>query len=246
MLARPLLLASLLSLAVPAAAQDDYAQRGAVDHFDDDIADPDAVGDHGGSLGPGEQARGEEAGQEQEEEEGEADGAGPVYEKPIAVALAVGYGLNLSSDVTADVNPFGLGFGARGGYSMGRIYVGGRLMIFLGSEELQLGAARSSANELLLALEGGYDYTVGDLVVRPGVALGLAVLSSELVTIDNTGMARSYDDSAEDLYIAPSVAVIYDLEGDLFVGGDAQLPIVLHDPDSITGFLLLASGGMRF
>ena len=58
----------------------------------------------------------------------------------ISVGLLLGYGIGL--DLKGRPNPWGLGFGARGGYNLDQIYLGARFVFYLGgSKDIINGAA---------------------------------------------------------------------------------------------------------
>lgn len=241
------LLALLLSLSVVTFSSTAFAQ--------DAEEDPEA------GLG-GEQDMGEEMGGDDDlfesagddggggddvaADDGDADGGasgGPA--KPISVALLLGYGLNLDSDATGDLNPFGLGFGVRGGYNIDEIYVGARILFFLGESESTLGGGEASFNELTLGLVGGYDLEMSGLLVRPELGLGLAISSAEISVVGLPG-GGTQDFSSEDIYVAPGVTVLHDLSPDMFVGGELSIPIILADPDAVLGLTIMLTGGMAF
>lgn len=162
--------------------------------------------------------------------------------KPIRVALVAGYGEMF--DPPGELNPLGVGFGVSGGYHLASFYLGARFMFFLGESE-RVSGAQISANALTIGLEAGYELTLIDalLRVRPEVGVGLIVTSAEAMTATSTSMSR--DESSEDLYIAPGLAVLFDVSERVFVGIDAQLPIVLDGAGTIAQ-TTLATAGMRF
>jgi hypothetical protein len=173
---------------------------------------------------------------------GDGGDGGPA--KPISVALLLGYGLNLDSDATGDLNPFGLGFGVRGGYNIDKIYVGARILFFLGESE-DVPGGEVSFNELTIGLVGGYDLEMSGLVLRPELGLGLAISSAEVTVVGIPG-AGTVDSSSEDLYVAPGVTVLHNLSPDMFVGGELSIPIILADPDALLGLTIMLTGGMAF
>jgi hypothetical protein len=158
--------------------------------------------------------------------------------KPISVSLLLGYGLALESGA----NPFGLGFGARGGYNLGKIYLGARFVYYLGKSTSfpnPFGTPVSvTVNEWELGLEGGYDAQVADkLVVRP--LLNLGIMNSG---VSGTGISGL---SSTDLYIAPGAALLYDVSDSFFLGVDARLQLVFASK-LVKGLAFLANAGMRF
>ncbi len=169
-------------------------------------------------------------------EEG-ADNSEVADARPISVALLLGYGLDLGG--TGTINPFGLGFGVRGGYNFDEIYIGGRFMFFLGgSEDFPGGSV--SFNVMTIGVEGGYDFDVSGITIRPELGLGLALSSSETPTVVGT-----VDSSSTDLYIAPGVSVLGCITDSIFVGGNLSIPIIFAG-SGYQGLEILATAGMRF
>ncbi len=150
--------------------------------------------------------------------------------KKISAGLLLGYGFSTDS---GSGNPWGLGFGVRGGYNLDKIFLGGRFVYYLGEK---------SVNIWELGLEGGYDVAVADkLTVRPGIGLGLANISTPSVTILGTTVGGGETDA----YIALGGSLLYDVAPDIFVGVDLRYQhiFVTGGANALT---LLATGGMRF
>lgn len=164
--------------------------------------------------------------------------------KPISVALLGGYGYSL--EAPSDVNPFGIGFGVRGGYNLGSFYLGARFMIFLGDSEENAGV-EVSANSITIGLEAGYDLGFFDdyLVIRPELGLGLFSASIESMTNGSGGGQVPIDESSEDLYIAPGLGLLARLSHRVFIGADVQLPIIFDDEIAVE-LTVLGTAGMRF
>jgi hypothetical protein len=163
------------------------------------------------------------------------DADAPHEERRASVAALLGYGINFKSD---DLNPFGFGFGAAGGYTFDSgIYVGGQFLFFVGeSESTGEGALAvdESANIVSLGLEGGYNLRFDPVIVRPLLSMGVAWTNQTL------GEAGT-DISA--VYFAPGVTVIYPIK-QFFVGGDTRLWLITGD--TRTGLSFLATGGITF
>jgi len=164
--------------------------------------------------------------------------------KPITVALLGGYGYALQAP--SDVNPFGIGFGVRGGYNLDAFYLGARFMFFLGDSE-GIADVEVSANSMTLGLEGGYDIGLfGDsLVLRPELGFGLFSASIEAMSEQSGGAQVPIDESSEDLYVAPGFALLVRLSERVFIGVDTQLPIIFDD-DIVVEVTVLGTAGMRF
>lgn len=175
------------------------------------------------------------------EEGTDAGGDGASGAKPISVGLLLGFGLDLGG--TGNLNPFGLGFGVRGGYNIDNIYLGARFMFFLG-DSVDAPGAEASFNVMTIGIEGGYDLVFDKLTVRPELGLGLAVASSES-TISIFGMTSTVDGSSTDLYLAPGVSILYDISDSIFIGGNLSIPLVFAS-SGYQGLELLANVGMRF
>lgn len=180
-------------------------------------------------------------------EGGSASGA----KKPISAALLLGYGIHLGSAP----NPWGFGFGLRGGYNLDQLYLGARFVYSLGQTErignLGGGNADVTIRNFELGVEGGYDLSVADkLVIRPLVGLGLTFFHFEESIAFAVG-GKASDTSAK-LFVAPGAAAMYDVTPDIFVGLDARLIFILGAKNSrgnsstVTGLSLLLNGGMRF
>jgi hypothetical protein len=166
-------------------------------------------------------------------------------ERPISVSLLGGYGQTFNAN--DDLNPLGIGFGVRGGYSFGALYLGLRFLFFLGDSERMDGAgvsAEVSASTLTVGLEGGYDLALAAdvLVLRPELGVGLGIVEGESIA---GGAMLTADGSSEDLYIAPGVALLVNVGERSIIGLDLQAPIVFAD-DIEVALTMLAVAGMHF
>jgi hypothetical protein len=171
----------------------------------------------------------------------DADDDGP--DRPITVGLLAGYGLDLSG---AELNPFGIGFGVRGGYSLGDLYLGARFMFFLGeSEDVMSGGMTIETSQDLMTIgaEVGYDIELSDrgIDLRPEVGLGLALSGGE--GADAAG--NMVDTSSTDFYVAPGASLLFCLGTNVFTGLNVQLPIVFAEEIG-TGLTFLGILGLRF
>ena len=163
--------------------------------------------------------------------------------KPISVALLAGYGLALNEP--NHLNPFGIGFGVRGGYDIGPLYVGARFLFFLGDSE-EISGVEASANSITLGLETGYRVELLEkLILQPEIGGGLVVQSAESMTSGAAGTEVPMDESSEVLYIAPGFALLAYVGRRSYVGIDVQLPIMFDD-DTVLELTMFATGGMRF
>lgn len=134
-----------------------------------------------------------------------------------------------------------LGVGARLGYELERVYLGGTFVYHFGEERSAsaFGFTRTvSVNVYYFGGELGYDLSAGPLVARPYVGLGI-------------GTARGCIDSACDTesraYVAPGAAVLYPVADRIFVGADARYVVPLDDDGSdFDHFALFATVGGYF
>jgi hypothetical protein len=168
-----------------------------------------------------------------------ADASGPA--KPISVSLLLGYGISLEKGG----NPWGFGFGLRGGYNIDKIYLGARFVYYLGESQTVtipgFGTASSTVNIWELGIEGGYDVAASDkFVVRPLLGLGLASIGVSSSSLGGSGSA-----STSKFFLAPGVAALYDVTDNIFLGLDARFIIITSSPVT-KGLTFLANGGMRF
>ncbi len=214
-----------LACAAPAAAQDDGRADRRVDRAGEAAVDAE--------LG-GERARGgERAGspEPRARERRRAVRARPERppqparrrKKPITLGLLLGYGIDLEENFA--INPWGIGFGARGGYNVGPLFLGGRFVFYLGEEP---------SNIWEFGLEAGLDVKSGATTVRPGLGFGLASY-----VVDDV-------DSESNAYLAPGLSVLFDLSRDIFVGVDGRVQFILSDPEGLEAIILLGNLGMRF
>jgi hypothetical protein len=158
----------------------------------------------------------------------------------ISVGLLAGYGFTLNQNKVSGLNPFGMAFGARGGYDIEPIYVGVRLLFFLGDTR-SVPTGELDFDETTIGIETGVRLTWSVLTIQPQIGFGLAMSSAELP--ESGGLTR--DSSSDDVYLAPGVTVTTDLTEQVFLGAEAHLPIILR-ADALYGFSLLIAGGMRF
>jgi hypothetical protein len=149
-----------------------------------------------------------------------------------SVAALLGYGFDFNGD--DDLNPFGLGVGVRGGYTLDSgVYLGGQF-VFFGGDSATVLAVKRTANIVTLGLEAGYDFWVDPVIVRPSLGMGVAFTNESVGGVDS---------DYSSVYFAPGATVIYPI-GQFFVGGDARLWLVTGD--TRTGLSILATGGITF
>ena len=92
--------------------------------------------------------------------------------KPISLGLLLGYGIDLEEE---SINPFGFGFGLRGGYTLDMgLYLGAQFIYFMGeSFEDPTTGMEGSINVIPISIEGGYDIDLEAIVIRPLLGLGI-------------------------------------------------------------------------
>jgi hypothetical protein len=201
---------------------------------EDDEAPPAEPGEQGGDdeRPPG----GEEPAESEPKEAAEEveDSGGPA--KPISIGVLAGYGLALDDGA----NPWSAGFGLRGGYNIGGFYVGARFVYHVGETVTELRGSFAgdtsevevSANLWELGAEAGYDIRAGEIVViRPELGVGLASVSA-----NNTQTVG---------YIAPGLALLFDVSPGFFLGIDARYAYVGTTLGE-SGLGFFANLGLRF
>lgn len=163
----------------------------------------------------------------------------PEARRHISVALLGGYGWTLNPQSIDQLNAFGVGFGVRGGFNIDAFYTGVRLQFFMGDSRV-MANGELTFDETMLALEFGYDVSVDVLTLRPHLGVGLAMSSAELAAASGV----TEDRSSDDLYVVGGLSVIGDLTRRLFVGLDAQFPLIVRSP-MVDGFTLQLAVGLR-
>jgi hypothetical protein len=170
--------------------------------------------------------------------------------RPIRIGVVGGYGVIVDDAATEGINPFGVGFGIRGGYAIGRLYLGTRFLFFLGQTRSQADDTERSADEFLVGLEGGYTaLRLGPLAVRPELGLGMAFSSSEAASIEPT--PEPVDTSSDDPYVDVGIVIELSVSRELFFDVQARAVYVpfkesARGDHELIGVPLLGSCGMRF
>lgn len=161
---------------------------------------------------------------------------------PASVGLLLGWGFKTDKRTAQlGADPYGLGLGLRGGYALDfSLYLGGYFVYYIGSSEtgsnalFASGVRETHANYVLFGVEVGYDWWIGDAIVRPSLQLGPALALS-----DATGSTES----TGDLSLHPGMSVLVPF-ADWYIGGDFRPTIVTGD--GVSGVALFVDGGMRF
>lgn len=119
-----------------------------------------------------------------------------------------------------------LGVGARLGYNLDRVYIGGTFVYHFGeSREASAFGVREdvSVNVYYFGAELGYDLSAGPLTLRPYAGFGNGTAR---------GCIGDVCDTDSRAYIAPGAALLYPLTPAIFAGGDARFVIPLDDDGS--------------
>lgn len=187
------------------------------------------------------EAEGETSVEPAEIGESEVEAAADGSTKLISAALLLGFG----TDLGEEFNPFGLGLGARGGYNLDRLYVGGVFVFHLGgSTEVTTDDFRPTEFDYsmwLLGAEAGYEFPVIErLIVRPSAILAISHFS---LSSDNPLFGQSASEAK--LLFSLGATALYDITPDIFAGGELRFPIALGS-EGVIGFVIYATGGMRF
>lgn len=160
-----------------------------------------------------------------------------------SAGLLVGWGFKTDRSTSGlGSDPYGFGFGIRGGYTFDfKLYVGLFYMYYLGSSTA--GACGRSvcadltttANYMQFGAEGGYDVWAGPVIIRPSLQFGPALALTNV-----SGMSTSVTRAV----IAPGFTVVHPMDG-FFIGGEARANIV-PSSNGVSGILLALHGGLRF
>jgi len=146
-----------------------------------------------------------------------------------------------------DLNPYGIGLGVKGGYTLdASVYVGGAFDYFFGGSEEATGG-EFNVNVWMLQGEVGYDLgLMPEGVLRPKLGLGLTSASSE-ACISFGGDERCESDSQSKFSLAPGVQFLYSLDS-LFLTADARYNIVFTSDDEgdANGIVFGVGAGIPF
>jgi len=151
------------------------------------------------------------------------------------------YGIDMED---YEANPYGLGFGLRGGYTLDmNVYIGGNFEYFFGGSET-VGGAEFSWNVWQLQVEGGYDLGFGPkFVVRPQLGLGLGAFTGEFCYEDSVGRACE-DPSETDFSLTPGALALYDV-GAVFLAGEVRFNAIMAE-ETATALFIGVGAGMTF
>ncbi len=155
----------------------------------------------------------------------EADGA-----HPWSVGALVGWGFNGGAK---------LGLGARAGYTLPmHVYLGATFIYHLGESEYG-----GKANFLYPGVEGGYELSLGPLLVRPYLGLGPLILHETLPSVTVAGVTNAQGSSSTTYFaVWPGVTGLYPVSPHVFIGADVRY-VILSDFSHVAAFI---TGGARF
>jgi hypothetical protein len=143
-----------------------------------------------------------------------------------SAGLLLGYG-------TEDL--FKLGVGVRAGYTLPQtpVYIGGTFIYHFGTSEDLGPAGSATVNVIMLGAEGGYDLAAGPVIVRPYLGIGMGFAKAAVP-------GGSVSDNK--VYFSPGGTVLYALNQQWSVGGDARIVFISDAND----FSLMATGAYHF
>jgi hypothetical protein len=158
----------------------------------------------------------------------------PETEPHGSAALLAGYAIH-------DVGGFSLG--ARGGYTLAQnVYIGGTFIYNFGTSTDTLGGSLKT-NSYYLGVEGGYDFQVHPVIIRPYIGLGPAFFhSSGDVCPFGAGSCVGASASNTVFGFWFGGTVLYPINEQWFIGGDFKLPVLDGELIPTIAF----TGGLNF
>jgi hypothetical protein len=166
------------------------------------------------------------------------------------VGARVGYGIYTGDDLGGDFNPYGIGFGAAGGYTLDmNVHLGASFEYYLGDSTDSPGG-EASANIWNLMFEPGYDIAAGEtLVIRPQLGLGLSSVNAEVcISLPppfGDGSEQCADNSESKFAVAPGAMLLIDFGG-LYAQAGARYHHIFVDEGNADAFLINAGLGATF
>lgn len=158
--------------------------------------------------------------------------ADPKTANSLQLGLGLRYGVEMNE---GDFNPWGIGLGVNGGYTLpNAVYVGGLFEYFFGDSR-DVAGIKFKGNLWQVMAEGGYDIGLTPLfVLRPKIGAGIASTSVS---------AGDTDDSSSDFALAPGVTAMLFLPG-FGLSLDVRYDMVFSDPEM--GKALIFTAGVGF
>ncbi len=167
---------------------------------------------------------------------------GPV---DLEVGARVGYGSN-NQKGSGEINPLGVGLGARAGVSFFNIYGGAQVMYYFGGSQTELVgidamgnpvSAKVTETSLLYGFEGGYNFSFALLTIRP--TLGIGNYTAHL----NVSGGGSSD--VHNVYVEPRATALIGL-GLWYLGADVGLLVTPGLDGSQPAVLVNGQVGLKF
>lgn len=151
------------------------------------------------------------------------------------VGAAVMYGVYTGD---GDVNPYGIGFGVNGGYTLDMgLHVGAGFNYFLGESTEVFGTDVTFNTYQLMGIVG-YDLGLTpELVLRPQLGVGL--------NWAHTSVDGGDSETKNDFAITPGAKLLYDLGG-FYVSGEAAYHHVFIDEGNGDALFLGLGAGLTF
>jgi hypothetical protein len=146
------------------------------------------------------------------------------------------------TDLSESVGLYGLGLGARVGYTLtSRIYLGGTIVYHLGQSKDDKGV-KYEGGVLYPGIEGGYELGVGPVLLRPYAGVGFVA-----VKLKASAGASELDASASKIGFWPGATVIYPMDR-YFLGADLRYVIVpsVDRGGNANALSFFGTGGMHF
>lgn len=143
-----------------------------------------------------------------------------VTSEKLTLGASLGYGFRITDDgnFDNDPNPYGIGLGARAGYTLDAgLYLGGLFNYFWG-DRAGGDSVNARINQVTLGGDVGYDIPLGDrAVLRPVLGIGATIVMGEICVLGSC----ADDQSDPYLLLAPGVVLVIAL-GDLYLGAEAR------------------------
>lgn len=155
----------------------------------------------------------------------------------------VGYGIYVGE---GNVNPYGFGLGAHGGYTLDmNLHLGASFEYFFGESQNVPGGS-DSIKLWNLMFEPGYDIAIGDtMLIRPQLGIGLTNVSSE-VCLNVPGVASGCNsDSTGRFAMAPGAKFMIDFGGFYGMAG-LRFHHIFTDGGNADALLLNVGAGAMF
>jgi len=150
----------------------------------------------------------------------------------ISLGLLAGAGFALD-DTIGNVNAEGFGIGAQAGVNLDAFFLGARFLYYFGGSD-PLPTGEISMSTWLAGAEGGYDFKLAELILRPSLVLGVVARSvgqPPTFTSASTGgfIGGSGQSSPQwAFYAAPGATLLLPISL-LYVGADFRVPLAIGD-----------------